>query len=323
MFSADVEKVIRQVATANKINPAALLAVVETESAGQPFWNVGGEQLPPIRWEGHYFYARLEGEQLKTAVALKLASKKVGGIPNPKSYAARYTLLANAKRVNESAALESVSWGMGQVMGANWKSLGYPNVQALVKAAQTVEGQVDMMVRFLQVNDLIGAMNRQDWTTVARIYNGSAYKKNAYDTKMADAFRRYSTGAKVDLTATMQMQKMLNAVGSYNIAVDGLHGDETTVSLRDFQLKSGLLSDGLYGPITKEALEKAYVAKTNGQEVGVGGTTTAVGAAGSAIMEVAKQIQPLAGGSLIMQGLFALVMVVGVFLMIKPFIWKK
>jgi hypothetical protein len=321
MFSVYVEQIIRDAAKRSGIEEAALLALIETESAGEVAWDVNGKKLPAIRFEGHYFYARLSGDKLKLAIAQGLAAKKAGTIANPRSYAARYALLEKARAIDSNAADESTSWGLGQVMGANWKDLGYNSVSELVKAAQTGEGQVDMMVRFIKANDLLGPLKARDWASVARTYNGPAYTKNKYDTKMAQAYARYSAGAKVDLAPVKQMQAMLNIVGDYKLTLDGVLGDNTSVALRDFQLKNGLVVDGKYGPITKETLEKAYVAKTTANEQKTGGLTGAAGLAGTAITEAAKQIEPLSTGSVVLQFVFVGLILLGVFFTVRPLIW--
>ena len=41
---------------------------------------------------------------------------------------------------------------------------------------------------FLKANGLISKLQRHDWAGFARGYNGSAYAKNQYDTKLAVAY---------------------------------------------------------------------------------------------------------------------------------------
>lgn len=310
----------------NGINQAALLAVVEVESSGTPLWKVGDKMLPPIRFEGHYFYARLKGMQLDRAIKEGLAAKSMGVVKNPRSYKDRYAMVERARKIDDNAALESVSWGAGQVMGANWKSLGYKSVKDLVDASYTVEGQVDMIVRFLKVNNLIDAMNNKDWHTVAKGYNGKNYKKGNYHGKMADAYARHANGggAQVDDSAIiMQIQTMLNAVGDYKLVVDGDYGKTTKAALVDFQIKKGLVGDGKYGPITQEHLEAAYKAKANDKNdlwstIGAG-----AGAAGAAASQAAKEIEPLIAIAPWLQWAFIGLTVIGIALVLKSKLTKR
>lgn len=324
MFDTETENAIKAIAKKNNIPAAALLAVVDAESSGTPFWKVGTSLKPAIRFEGHYFYARLDEAQLQEAIKQGLASKKVGGVKNPRSYAARYELLAKAAKINRAAAYESTSWGLGQVMGANWKDLGYKSVFELANDAYTVTGQVDMMVRFIIANDLVKYIKALNWAAFAKRYNGPRYKENKYDTKMATAYAKYSGSPVVNAEKddVILMQKMLNAVGKYNLTEDGSLGNNTRVALRDYQLKNGLKSDGLYGPITREELEKDYVEISKKKEDIIGKIGASAGTVGTAVTEAAKQIEPLAEGSQILQYVFLGLMLVGIALTLKATIWK-
>lgn len=314
MFDLETVGIISKLAKEFGLETAALLAVVETESAGVAFWKVGNFNKPAIRFEGHYFYDRIAENRREEAVKLGLASPKAGGVKNPSSYAARYALLERARAFDENAALESTSWGLGQVMGAHWASLGYRTVKDFVATQNTIEGQVEAMLRFIKVNGLIRYIKAKDWAGFAKRYNGPGYRKNNYDTKMATAYARYSTGtvAQADTSNSRLMQTMLNAVGEYTLTVDGIVGDTTKTALMDFQLKNGLVADGVYGPLTKEALEKSYKAIGNQRVDFIGKVGAGSGTIGATVTEAATTIQPLAEVSRIMQYLFFALILVGV-----------
>lgn len=192
MFDDATARAVATIAARINVEPAALLAVAEVESGGKAFATVDGRQEPLIRWEGHYFDRRLSGQKRAKARAEGLASPKAGGVPNPSSQAARWAMIERAAAIDEKAAYESVSWGVGQVMGAHWESLGFGSVQELVSLCRaSVAGQVDLMARFVMKNGLAPALRSRDWPAFARGYNGSGYRKNAYDTKMARAYARW------------------------------------------------------------------------------------------------------------------------------------
>ena len=176
------------------VHPAALLAVIETESGGVTSAQVNGRQEPLIRFEGHYFDKRVVAMKRAEARAKGLASPKAGAVKNPASQQARWDrLLTPAMMLDTQAAYESCSWGVGQVMGSHWKALGYSDVLVMVNEARSgFEGQARLMLRFIKTNGLRSALKRKDWQAFASAYNGSAYKANSYDSKMADAFARYS-----------------------------------------------------------------------------------------------------------------------------------
>ncbi|MBP8236013.1 MAG: N-acetylmuramidase family protein [Rhizorhabdus sp.] len=193
MFDDATVRAVATIAARLKVESAALLAVAEVESGGKAFARVAGRNEPLIRFEGHYFDRRLTPEQRKQARAAGLASPKAGGVPNPAKQEDRWKLLNRAILINSNAAMESVSWGVGQVMGAHWKALGYGSVTEMVNACRaSVAGQVEVMARFIEKNGLAGALRGKDWPKFARAYNGPAYKQNAYDTKMARAYAKWA-----------------------------------------------------------------------------------------------------------------------------------
>jgi len=325
MFSKTIINEITKVAEDNGYDPSALLAIVDVESAGTAFWNVNGEAKPAIRFEGHYFYARLSEAELIQATSQGLANKKAGGVVNPSSFSDRYALLAKAAKINKAAAYESTSWGLGQVMGANWKSFGYKDVFELTNKAATVSGQVEIMLKFIEVNDLKKYIDNRQWAKFAAAYNGLAYKKNAYHTKMANRYEDYAYGSdNAAQEEIIQLQTMLNKVNpDRKLVIDGVLGPTTKAALKDFQLKNGLKADGIYGPISRETLQKAYLLLENNAVKNAGVSTTSVVAIGTGVTELAKQIEPLAKVSQIAQYVFLGLLVVGAIFIIKPYIWPK
>jgi hypothetical protein len=193
MLNAETRQAIAGVARDLGVEPAALAALVEIESAGRTHAMVAGKGEPLIRFEGHYFDRRLSDEKRALARQEGLASPQVGGIRNPASQPARWNLLRRAATLDRVAAYESTSWGVGQVMGAHWAWLDYATVDALVAEARNgVAGQLRLMARYLKKAGLLDALRKHDWPAVARGYNGPAYRRNRYDTKLANSYERYA-----------------------------------------------------------------------------------------------------------------------------------
>lgn len=290
--------------------PAAwIAAVIAKESGGQVFAVVVGQQRPLIRWEGHYFYQRLTGKALASAIAGKLAAPKAGAIKNPDSQADRWTMLYRpACEIDTEAAQESVSWGVGQVMGAHWKRLGYASVGDLVNAACSgLDGQVDLMMRYIKEFDLLDELTRGDALGFARGYNGpktpASYAKDierlAKDyggttdiSEVSGMLRMGMRGADV-----RELQSLLNRTGAA-VKADGDFGPTTKAALQTFQRKSGLVDDGVAGPETMRALSAYRVAPDEKlglvgplqtAEARQGGSTAG---AGVITLEAAKQVQP-------------------------------
>lgn len=304
MFTLEVRQKISAIAHSLGVEPAALLAVAEVESAGVAAWNVGGKQLPAIRFEGHYFHRILKAkskEKFKQAVAAGLANPNAGAVKNPTSYSARYALLDRAAKIDKEAAYESTSWGLGQVMGAHWKKLGYSSVEDMVATAKKgVDGQVEIMAAYIRKFGLIDELQSKGWLSFALQYNGPAARKGRYDVKIASAYKRYAN-VNDDVAETqgkngliLDTQSDLKALGYYKGRVDGIAGDATESAIRRFQSDNGLVADGKAGPMTSDALDKAMAKKAvRDAENGVkgGSTMTGTGVAVETVNQASDAIQ--------------------------------
>jgi hypothetical protein len=192
MFTDETRRQIATIAKDLGVEPEALLAIAEVESGGKGFAIVDGRPEPLIRFEGHYFDRRLSAADRERARASGLASPTAGAIANPRTQAGRWALLAKACAIDAKAANESVSWGIGQVMGAHWAWLGYADVEKLVAEARgSIAGQIRLMARYIEKAGLAAAVRRRDWDAFARGYNGPQYRRHGYHRKIAAAYHRF------------------------------------------------------------------------------------------------------------------------------------
>lgn len=269
MFAEDAILEITRAAQGLGIEPAALLAVADVESAGVAFAAIDGRREPLIRFEAHYFDRRLSEKNRAVAREKGLAAPVAGAIANPRTQSARWRMLEQAAAIDAKAAYESVSWGLGQVMGAHWAWLGYASVDALVAEARSgAAGQARLMALYIEKAGLAPSLRSHNWPTFARGYNGPAYAQNGYDLKIAAAYNSYAkggTGMRAGPSllrkgsrgeAVTDLQRSLTALG-YPLAADGIFGSATARAVKRFQTDHALAADGIVGPKTATALRAA------------------------------------------------------------------
>ena len=183
---------IQTIAKENNIPYAALRAVIEVECKGSGF---NSDNTPVILFERHIFRRQLIVNG-KKSLADRLVKERpdicnttMGGYGK---YSQQHNRMSDAAKYDRTSALESASWGIGQVMGFHWKSLGYPTLQSFVNAMYRDEvSQLDAMIRFLKVNNLDHHLRTLNWAAFARGYNGASYAVNKYDVKLAAAYNKF------------------------------------------------------------------------------------------------------------------------------------
>ncbi|AUZ05227.1 hypothetical protein ADP71_17000 [Vitreoscilla sp. C1] len=176
-------------------NTQRIKAVATVESGTYGGWFASG--LPVILYERHKFWEWVQDK-----------SKRVlSWFSNPK--AGDYTMDANNNGINDSweklsyaackdplAAFQAISIGKFQVLGRWYRECGYNHPIEMLWAARNSELAHYEMLRdyILKVANLKGAFLRisshpEDCRAFAKGYNGPAYEKYAYHTKIAKEMR--------------------------------------------------------------------------------------------------------------------------------------
>lgn len=171
------------------IDEPSVRAIMEVEAGGSGFYKDG--KLKCL-YEPHIAYR--ETLDLATRSALVdagLAYKNWVSGKYPKTSFERIDLCVAI--AGERIAALSTSWGGGQMMGFNHETAGYSDPVAMVRAfADSEAAQLDGMLKFITSQPaMFNALKRRDWAGFASRYNGSKYKVNRYDTKLAAAYARY------------------------------------------------------------------------------------------------------------------------------------
>ncbi|MEO5331640.1 MAG: N-acetylmuramidase domain-containing protein [Magnetococcus sp. YQC-5] len=231
-----------------QVKAAEVWSVLRVETSGKGFLS---DRRPQILFERHIFSKRTNHQYDATHPGI--SSPTPGGYGN--GGANQYTRLNEAIALNREAALESASWGIGQVMGFNATSVNYPNATAMIHAmVENEDAQLMAMARFIVNNKLARALTIHDWASFARGYNGSNYAINQYDAKLASEYQRLATRGLPDLTVRA-VQLYLTYLGYDPHGVDGFAGRFTNSAVADFlaasQLPAGLPMDQVLQELQK------------------------------------------------------------------------
>ncbi len=212
-----------------EVDPALFWTVVTVETAGCGFL---ADRRPSILFERHVFSARTNRRFDATHAAI---SGPPGGYGKPGAH--QYVRLEEAIACDHRAALESASWGLGQIMGFNARLAGVRDAEELV--LQMVQGENEQllaMARFMRASEMHLPLQRRDWTGFARRYNGPSFAKNSYHEKLAAAHATLAARGLPDLNARA-VQLLLTYHGFDPGKIDGIVGARTRAAIGAFASK--------------------------------------------------------------------------------------
>lgn len=176
------------------VDLASVKAVTEVESKGTGFTKTGKIK---VLFERHIMYKKVTAllGQAKATALYNLYPTLVN--PAPGGYLggdSELDRLRGAIAIDENCAYESASYGLFQIMGFNCTICGYPTAKAMFDDFLNGErAQLLAFVKFIKADSgMHKALKNKDWAEFARRYNGPAYAKNKYDTKLAAAYARHS-----------------------------------------------------------------------------------------------------------------------------------
>jgi hypothetical protein len=178
---------------------AEIRTVAHVESKGAGFLPDG--QHVTILLERHIFSRETKGRFDK-------AHPDISN-PIPGGYGAaglnQWKRFNKAFALDPQAAMKSASWGKWQIMGFNHKACGFETVGEFVDAMKSGEpAQLAAFVSFIKSNrKLLKALQGRRWAAFASIYNGPNYQINAYDTKLAAAYKKFSEVPEMNFAVTI------------------------------------------------------------------------------------------------------------------------
>lgn len=174
---------------------AAIRAVDEVESRGEGFNKDGS---PKILFEGHKFHKYTEGkftgiEEYKDISYPRWTRKWYAtGANSEIRQQKEYLRFERAANLDEAAAIKSTSWGRYQIMGFNYKLVGFDDIFTFYYTMG--DNELEHLISFVEYifsTNLQKSLINEDWETFARLYNGSG-QVGIYAPKMERAFKKYS-----------------------------------------------------------------------------------------------------------------------------------
>ncbi len=175
-------------------------AIEKVESGGRTGFDV--KNRPVILYERHVFSRNTKRKyddiypdiSAKKGYKLKKKSDIVSAADLAMEYYAassdvNYRRLAKAYQLDKGAALKACSWGRFQVLGENFKDIGFDSPRAMVDAhVRGAKGHLQAFIGFIKSKRLQKAMKEKDWVAIAKGYNGKGYAKFKYDERIKNAY---------------------------------------------------------------------------------------------------------------------------------------
>ena len=231
------------------VDAPALWAVLTVETRGCGFLQ---DRRPVILFERHWF-SRLTNRMFDAAEP-DISARNAGGYGAAGGH--QHDRLSQAIAHDRKAALESASWGLGQVMGFNAGKVGFADAESMVNACMASEdGQLLAMAGFIDQANLARHLQSGAWAKFAYSYNGEDFQKNKYDEKLGLAHRRFQQGPLPNLVVrTAQLGLMILGYGGPGF-VDGWYGGNTQRALIRYQRSCGLTESGVSDQATTERMK--------------------------------------------------------------------
>lgn len=173
-----------EAALRNGVTVPAIKAVAQVESGGRSGFD--DQYRAKILFEAHHF-RKYTGKKFDLSHPHLSCLRK----PGKKYYSwDQYTRLYEAMVLDPVAAIKACSWGKFQVLGSNHN--GWPDPVSFARAMQVSENNhLKSFEAYCVTNHLIQHLKTKDWAKFAAGYNGANYKEYDYDTKMANAYKKY------------------------------------------------------------------------------------------------------------------------------------
>lgn len=173
------------------VDIAILKALATVESGSSAF---SGDGRAVIRFESHHFHRLTKGkfvdakDKYNSPISTVSWVKSLGNVNQTR----QWDRFNTAAALDRSAAIQSTSFGMFQVMGFNFSMCGYKTPEDFFNDVNgSTAGQLNSFVGFLSGSGIVPALRRLDFREIALRYNGRKYEENNYHIKIEQAYKRF------------------------------------------------------------------------------------------------------------------------------------
>jgi hypothetical protein len=164
------------------VRPSRILAFADVEANGAGFQ----DGKPKILFEPHRF-SKLTCHAFDKDYP-RISYPKWGERPYPQATNLRFSQLLDAVGLDAWAGFAACSYGKFQILGENYDACGFATPWSFAFAmARDEQEQLKAFESFIRKNGILAPLKLGLWESVALLYNGTAYRANSYDTRLAQA----------------------------------------------------------------------------------------------------------------------------------------
>lgn len=182
---------------------ASVKAVYQVEAAGRGYLPDGRVK---ILFEGHRFWKQIVkagadpvkfislNKQYSNVLYKKWDKKQYTGGAGEWDRMSKAIEVCTKLNLQPELALDSASYGSFQIMGENSVLCGYATAHEMLAAYNNggEQEQLDSFCRFVKSTKLDDELRARNWAAFAQGYNGTAFRENKYDVKLAAAYSKFS-----------------------------------------------------------------------------------------------------------------------------------
>ena len=188
------EEDYKEVATRLGVEVATIKAVVEVEAgpSHEGFFKPG---LPLINFDMSMFrkFAGKNGINLsKYYKSHAVVFSRPSASKFSSTQAAQQERLRVARTIHPTTAIEGCFWGMFQIGGFNWRRCGCSSIEEFVeRMSKSEREQLELFADFITNSGMLQHLRNKNWSSFARIYNGTSYASRGYHTRLANSYARH------------------------------------------------------------------------------------------------------------------------------------